>query len=56
MIINVSQDEKSFEGSRHSTFYKKYAKSEKYANSHFFSIKFCVFTLKHISITNKEIM
>ena len=29
--------------------------SEKYVNSHFFSIKF-VFALKHISITNQEIM
>ena len=34
---------------------KKYARSEKYANSHFF-YKICVFALKHISIINQEIM
>ena len=52
MFTVVSYDEKSFEGSCHSIFF---VKSDKYAKSYFFSTKF-VFALKHISITNQEMM
>ena len=56
MFINVNQVKKIFEGSCHSRFSKKYAKSEKYTSFHFFLYKILVFALKHISITNQEIM
>ena len=35
---------------------QKYAKSEKYANFHFFFYKIHVFASKHISIKNQEII
>ena len=46
---------KAFKDLATAHFTNKYAKSEKYANSHFF-LETCVFALKHISITNQEIM
>ena len=53
IFTNVNLDEKSFEGSRHSTFYKKDARSERSVNSYFLNkICFCIKAHFHNKLGN----